>query len=55
MILRNLHKTNEGCSSHDAVLERIYLVCYCITIVLDKVLISLEFKKELEQLKPRFL
>ena len=55
MILGNLFKTNEDCSSHDAVLERIYLVCYCITIVLEKVFISLKFKKELEQLKPRFL
>ena len=55
MILRNLHKTNEGCSSHDAVLERIHLLCYCITIVLEKVFISLKFKKELEQLRTRFL
>ena len=47
MILVNLFKTNEDCSSHDAVLERIHLVCYYITTVLDKVFIPRKFKKEL--------
>ena len=47
MILGNLFKTNEDCSSHDAVLERIHLVCYYITTVLDKVFIPRKFKKEL--------
>ena len=47
MILGNLFKTNEDCSSHDPVLERIHLVCYYITTVLDKVFIPRKFKKEL--------
>ena len=47
LILGNLFETNEDCSSHDPVLERIHLVCYYITTVLDKVFIPLKFKKEL--------
>ena len=47
MILGNLFETNEDCLSHDPVLERIHLVCYYITTVLDKVFIPLKFKKEL--------
>ena len=47
LILGNLFETNEDCSSHDPVLERIHLVCYYITTVLNKVFIPLKFKKEL--------
>ena len=33
MIYKTCSKINKGCSSHNAVLERVYLVCYCITLL----------------------
>ena len=40
---------------HHMTLFRNVYISFAIVLYLDKVLISLKFKKELEQLKPRFL
>ena len=40
---------------HMTLFWNVYISFAIVLLLLDKVLISLKFKKELEQLKPRFL